>query len=160
SDLNFSMINVIFEDGIDIQAARQQVGERLGRASANLPPGVVPALAPDAPATGQIFWYTVEGNGYDLGRLRAIPDWYVRSQLSSVPGVAEVASVGGCPIEYQVEIDPYRLRAYRVTLGDVVRALSQANAAVGGHVIQAANAEYIVRGVGWLGSSPDGADAA
>src|SRR5437667_6220321 len=103
SDVNFAMIHVIFEDSVDYYFARQQVAARLERASSSLPPGVVPYLAPDAVATGQIFWYTVEGPGYDLGRLRAIQDWYVRSQLSSVPGVAEVASVGGYPIEYQID---------------------------------------------------------
>src|SRR5207253_9451674 len=126
--------------------ARQQVAARLERASRALPSGVVPYLAPDAVATGQIFWYTVEGPGYDLGRLRAIQDWYVRSQLSSVPGVAEVASVGGYPMEYQIEVDPQRLRAQGVTLGEVVTAIARANGAVGGQVIQKANAEYLVRG--------------
>jgi Cu(I)/Ag(I) efflux system membrane protein CusA/SilA len=159
SDFNFSMINVIFEDSVGFHAARQQVAERLARAGAALPAGVVPALAPDAVATGQIFWYTVEGEGTDLGRLRAVQDWYVRPQLNAVPGVAEVASVGGYPIEYHIEVDPYRLRARGVTLGEVVRAVERSNAAVGGHVIHKGNAEYIVRGVGWLGLSPDGPGA-
>jgi Cu(I)/Ag(I) efflux system membrane protein CusA/SilA len=154
SDFNFSMVSVIFEDAVDFHTARRQVGERLAGAGAALPPSVTPALAPDAAATGQIFWYTVEGPGYDLGQLRSVQDWYVRHQLNAVPGVAEVASVGGYPVEYQVEVDPNRLRAYRVTLGDVLKAVSHANAAVGGHVIQKANAEYIVRGVGWLGAGP------
>src|SRR5262249_5704658 len=105
-------------------------------------------------ATGQIFWYTVEGPGYDLGRLRTIQDWYVRPQLNAVPGVAEVASVGGYPLEYQVDVDPLRLRARGVTLAQVVEAVAQCNSAVGGHVIEKANAEYIVRGIGWVGISP------
>src|SRR5215468_6707702 len=108
SDFNFSMINVIFEDGVEFCAARQRVAERLARAAGALPAGVAPYLAPDAVATGQVFWYTVEGPGYDLGRLRAVQDWYVRYQLQSVPGVAEVASVGGYAAEYAVEIDPQR----------------------------------------------------
>src|SRR5262249_34880558 len=141
SDFNFSMINVIFEDGVDFHFARQQVAERLSRAGSSLPPGVVPYLAPDAVATGQIFCYTVERPGLGRGRLRAIQDWYVRPQLNAVPGVAEVASVGGYPSEYQIEVDPNRLQVYGVTVADVVQAVSRSNSAVGGHVIQKANAE-------------------
>ena len=89
-------------------------------ASTFLPPGVTPYLAPDATAVGQIFWYTVEGDGKDLGELRSIQDWYVRYQLNSVPGVAEVASVGGAPAEYQIDLDPNKLRAYGISLGEVV----------------------------------------
>src|SRR5947209_7550717 len=85
---------------------------------------VLAELGPDAPATGQIFWYTVEGGGLDLGRLRAIQDWYVRPQLGSVPGVAEVSSVGGFPIEYQVAPDPDRLSVLGVTLEDVLQAVA------------------------------------
>ena len=120
SEFNFSMINIIFDDNIDFYFARERVLERLTLASTFLPPGVTPYLAPDATALGQIFWYTVEGEGSDLGRLRAIQDWYVRYQLNSVPGVAEVASVGGYPIEYQIDVDPNKLRAYGITLGELV----------------------------------------
>ena len=119
SEFNFSMINVIFDDNVDFYFARQRVLERLTLSSTFLPQGVVPYLAPDATALGQIFWYTVEGEGQDLGRLRAIQDWYVRYQLNSVPGVAQVASVGGMPIEYQIDVDPHKLRAYNVTLGEL-----------------------------------------
>jgi Cu(I)/Ag(I) efflux system membrane protein CusA/SilA len=155
SEFNFSMINVIFEDGVDFYFARQRVLERLTLAGTFLPPGVVPYLAPDATALGQIFWYTVEGPGYDLGRLRAIQDWYVRYQLNSVPGVAQVASVGGYPIEYQIDVDPARLRAFGVTLGELYAAVARSNSAVGGRVIHKGNAEYIVRGVGWIRSLRD-----
>jgi Cu(I)/Ag(I) efflux system membrane protein CusA/SilA len=158
SDVNFSMISIIFEDVVNAAAARRRVAERLAGAAPALPEGVVPALAPDAAATGQIFWYTVEGPGYDLGRLRAVQDWYVRPQFASVVGVAEVASVGGRPAEYQIEIDPLRLRARGVALGDVLTAVGRANTAVGGHVVEKANAEYIVRSAGQLGqtNSPTG----
>ena len=149
------MINIIFEDNIDFYFARQRVLERLTLASTFLPPGVVPYMAPDATALGQIFWYTVEGEGQDLGRLRAIQDWYVRYQLNSVPGVAQVASAGGFPIEYQIDVDPNKLRAYNVTLGELFSAVAQSNSAVGGKVIQKGNAEYIVRGVGWIESTKD-----
>ncbi len=155
SEFNFSMINVIFEDKIDFYFARQRVSERLTLASTFLPPNVVPYLAPDANALGQIFWYTVEGEGQDLGRLRAVQDWYVRYQLNSVPGVAQVASAGGFPIEYQIDVDPNNLRAYNVTLGELFSAVAQSNSAVGGKVIQKGNAEYIVRGVGWIQSTQD-----
>ncbi|MGA2034081.1 MAG: efflux RND transporter permease subunit [Thermoguttaceae bacterium] len=155
SEFNFSMINIIFEDNIDFYFARQRVLERLTLSSTFLPPGVVPYLAPDATALGQIFWYTVEGEGQDLGRLRAVQDWYVRYQLNSVPGVAQVASAGGFPIEYQIDVDPNKLRAYNVTLGELFSAVAQSNSAVGGKVIQKGNAEYIVRGVGWIRSTRD-----
>jgi Cu(I)/Ag(I) efflux system membrane protein CusA/SilA len=155
SEFNFSMINIIFDDNVEFYFARQRVLERLTLASTFLPPGVVPYLAPDATALGQIFWYTVEGQGQDLGRLRAIQDWYVRYQLNSVPGVAQVASVGGLPVEYQVDVDPNNLRAYNVTLGELFSAIAQSNSAVGGKVVQKGNAEFIVRGVGWIGSTKD-----
>jgi Cu(I)/Ag(I) efflux system membrane protein CusA/SilA len=155
SEFNFSMIDVIFEDNVDFYFARERVLERLALAGTFLPPGVTPYLAPDATALGQIFWYTVEGEGYDLGRLRAIQDWYVRYQLNSVPGVAQVASVGGFPIEYQIDVAPNKLRAYGVTLGDLYAAVARSNSSVGGGVIQKGNAEYLVRGVGWIRSLRD-----
>ena len=124
-------------------------------ASTFLPQGVTPYLAPDATALGQIFWYTVEGPGLDLGQLRAIQDWTVRYQLNSVPGVAQVASVGGYPIEYQIDVDPHKLRAYGITLGDLYSAVARSNSSVGGRVIQKGNAEYLVRGVGWINTKRD-----
>ncbi len=155
SEFNFSMINVIFDDKVDFYFARQRVLERLTLASTFLPPRVTPYLAPDATALGQIFWYTVEGKGYDLGRLRAVQDWYVRYQLNSVPGVAQVASVGGYPIEYQINVDPNKLRAYGVTLGELFNAVARSNSSVGGRVIHKGNAEYLIRSVGWIRSLVD-----
>jgi len=155
SEFNFSMVNIIFDDKVDFYFARQRVLERLTLASTFLPPGVTPYLAPDATALGQIFWYTVEGGGLDLGRLRAVQDWYVRYQLNSVPGVAQVASVGGYPIEYQIDVDPTKLRAYGVTLGELYEAVARSNSAVGGRVIHKGQAEYLVRGVGWIRSVRD-----
>ncbi|QEH35641.1 Cation efflux system protein CusA [Aquisphaera giovannonii] len=151
SDFGSSTIHVILDGTATIAEGRRGVGERLVRAGASLPAGVVPRLGPDSPATGQIYWYSVEGRGYDLGRLRAIQDWYVRPQLASVPGVAEVASVGGYPIEYAVSVDPLRLRAMGITLRDAEEAVARSNASVGGHAIQKGNAEYLVSGNGWLG---------
>ncbi len=155
SEFGFSMINVIFEDDVDFYFARQRILERLSVAATFLPADVAPYLAPDATALGQIFWYTVEGPGQDPGRLRAIQDWYVRYQLASVAGVAEVASVGGFPLEYQVDIDPNRLRAYNVTLGEVYSAVARSNSSVGGRIVQKANSEYLVRSAGWIRSVED-----
>jgi len=150
SEFNFSMINVIFDDKVDFYFARDRVSERLRLAGDFLPQGVTPYLAPDATALGQIFWYTVEGEGQDLGRLRAIQDFNVRYAIKSVEGVADVASVGGLPIEYQIDVDPHKLHAYGVTLGELYSAVARANSSVGGKVIQKGGAEMIIRGVGWI----------
>jgi Cu(I)/Ag(I) efflux system membrane protein CusA/SilA len=155
SEFNFSMITIIFEDSTDFYFARQRVLEKLATAATLLPSGVTPYMAPDTTAVGQIFWYTVEGEGKDLGELRSIQDWFVRYQLSSVPGVAEVASVGGAPREYQVDVDPNLLRAYGITLGDVYAAVARSNSSVGGRVIHQGNAEYLIRSVGWITSLDD-----
>ena len=149
------MITIIFTDETDYYFARQRVQEKLAIASTFLPAGVTPYMAPDATALGQIFWYTVEGDGKDLGELRSIQDWYVRYQLASVPGVAEVASVGGAPREYQIDVDPNKLRAYGIGLGEVYSAVSRSNSAVGGRVIHQGNAEYLIRSVGWIASLRD-----
>ncbi len=159
SDVGFSMISVIFEDGVKIEEARRRTAQRLERVQAQLPAGALATLAPDCLATGQIFWYTVEGPGQDLGRLRALQDWYVRPQLSAVAGVAEVSSVGGYPYEYEVAVDPRRLKALGVTLKQVIDAVASSNSAAGGHVITKGHAEYVVRGVGWLGASGKAGDS-
>jgi Cu(I)/Ag(I) efflux system membrane protein CusA/SilA len=151
SDVDYAWLTAIFDDATDLPTARRRLAERLSGISGALPAGVVPKLAPDALATGQIFWYTVEGSGLDLGRLRAIQDFEVRPQLASVPGVAEVASVGGVPIEYQVNLDPVRLRALGVLPEAVSKAVADANGNAGASVLHKANAEYVVRGVGLLG---------
>ncbi len=150
SEFNFSMINIIFDDSVEFYFARTRVLERLSLASTFLPQGTVPYLAPDATALGQIFWYTVEGDNTDLAALRSIQDWYVRYQLNSVPGVAQVSSVGGFPKEYQIDVTPEKLRAFNVTLGQIYQAIAKSNSAVGGRVVQKGNAEYIIRGVGWI----------
>ena len=155
SEFNFSMITIIFDDDTDYYFARERVLEKLSIASTFLPPGVTPYMAPDATAVGQIFWYTVEGEGKDLSELRSIQDWYVRYQLNSVPGVAEVATVGGAPREYQIDLDPNKLRAYGVTLGEVDSAVARSNSSVGGRVIHQGNAEYLIRSVGWIENLDD-----
>ena len=149
SEFNFSMITIIFDDKTDFYFARTRVQERLNLASSSMPAGVVPYLAPDATALGQVFWYTVEGEGKSPEELRAIQDWYVRYQLY-VPGVAEVASVGGFVREYQIDVDPNKLRAYDISLGSIYDAVARSNIAVGGKVFLEAKAEYLIRGMGWL----------
>src|SRR5262245_59304339 len=155
SEFNFSMITIIFEDNIDFYFARQRVLERLTLASTFLPQGVVPYLAPDATAIGQIFWYTVEGGNLDPGRMWALQKYYIGPEINSVPGVAEVGTVGGKPQEYQIDVNPNALRAYGVTLGDLYEAVAGSNSAVGGRVIQKNNAEYVIRSVGWIESTRD-----
>jgi Cu(I)/Ag(I) efflux system membrane protein CusA/SilA len=155
SAFGFSMIFVIFEDDVDLYFARTRVLERLNLVTKQLPAGVVPTLGPDATGVGHVFWYTVEGGGLSLRDLRSLQDWYVRYQLNSVPGVAEVASVGGRVQQYQIDIDPNRLRSYGVPLGDVVRAVRASNSNVGGNVISANGSWSIVRGLGLIGSLDD-----
>ncbi|MFO0842262.1 MAG: efflux RND transporter permease subunit [Gemmataceae bacterium] len=159
SEFNFSMITLIFEDGVDFYFARVRVLEKLALAGTFLPPGVVPYLAPDATALGQIFWYTLEpgpSHPADRGQLTALNQFTIAPALNAVPGVAEVATVGGAPLEYQIDVKPEALRAYGVTLGDLYAAVSRSNLTVGGRVIHKNGAEYAVRGVGYLGSSKDG----
>ena len=115
SAFGFSMINVIFEDSVDVYFARTRVLERLSLASGFLPQGVTPMLGPDATGVGQVFWYTVEGP-YDSGTLHSIQDWFIKYQLNSVPGVAEVATIGGFVRQYQIDVDPVKLGAYNIPM--------------------------------------------
>ncbi len=155
SAFGFSMINIIFDDATDLYFARTRVLEKLNIASSFLPQGVVPSLGPDATGVGQAYWYTVEGKGQDLGQLRAIQDFFVRYQLNSVPGVAEVASVGGYVRQYQIDIDPNSLRAYNVSLADVRMAVERSNNNVGGKVLEYAGQEHVIRGVGLIKNLAD-----
>jgi len=155
SGFGFSMVNVIFEDRVGLYFARTRVLERLNLAANFLPAAVVPTLGPDATGVGQVFWYTVEGEGYNLGQLRSTQDWFIRYQLNSVPGVAEVATVGGFVRQYQVDVDPRKLYVSDVSVKDVFEAIMQSNKNVGGKVIEAQGAEYIIRGVGLIQSIKD-----
>jgi Cu(I)/Ag(I) efflux system membrane protein CusA/SilA len=150
SEPNFSMITIIFDDKTDFYFARTRVLERLTTAKASLPAEVSPQLAPDATALGQIFWYTVEGGGLSTDALRAVEDFTVKYQLASIPGVAEVASVGGFVRQYQVDVDPAKLRIYNLPLSAVYSAIAASNASVGGKAIATVNSEYLIRSVGWL----------
>jgi Cu(I)/Ag(I) efflux system membrane protein CusA/SilA len=155
SAFGFSMINVIFEDKVDLYWARTRVLERLNLVSAQLPAGVTPTLGPDATGVGQIFWYTLESNQLNLRDLRALQDWFVRYQLNSVPGVAEVASVGGYVQQYQIDVDPNQLRSYALPLSVVIEAVQRSNNNVGGNVVEQAGQWSVVRGVGLIQSVAD-----
>ena len=154
SAFGFSMINIIFEDEVDVYFARTRVLERLNLASSFLPAGVVPTLGPDATGVGQVFWYTVEGP-YDPGTLRSLQDWFIRYQLNSVGGVAEVASIGGFVRQYQIDVDPVKLRAFNIPVRTVFEAVERSNNNVGAKVIEATNMEYVVRGLGLIESVKD-----
>ncbi len=155
SAFSFSMINIIFEDNVDLYWARTRVLERLNLVTKQMPEGVVPTLGPDATGVGQIFWYTLESNQMNLRDLRTLQDWYVRYQLNSVPGVAEVASVGGYVQQYQVDVDPNKLRGYGIPLSTVVEAVERSNNNVGGNVVEQSGQWTVVRGVGLIESVAD-----
>ena len=155
SAFGFSMINVIFEDNIDLYFARTRVLERLNLVTKQLPEGVVPTLGPDATGVGQVFWYTLESNQMNPRDLRTLQDWFVRYQLNSVPGVAEVASVGGYVQQYQIDVDPNKLRAYNIPLSTIVQAVQRSNNNVGGNVVEQAGQWAVVRGIGLIQSIDD-----
>ena len=149
-----SFVYILFEDGTDIYWARSRVLEYLVKLQGRLPPGVAPQIGPDATGVGWVFEYAlVDDTGqHDLQQLRAFQDWHLRYWLSSVPGVAEVASVGGYEKEYQVEIDPVRLQAFGLSIGDIAAAIRMSNGDVGGRVLELAQHEYAVRGRGYIRS--------
>ena len=155
SAFGFSMIYVVFDDNIDLYFARARVLERMSLVTKSLPGGVAPTLGPDATGVGHVFWYTVESPTLSLRDLRSLQDWFIRYQLNAVPGVAEVASVGGLVQQYQIDVDPNRLRTYNVPLSTVVAAVRDSNLNVGGNVLDANGAWLIVRGVGLIQSVDD-----
>ncbi|MBK9675147.1 MAG: efflux RND transporter permease subunit [Betaproteobacteria bacterium] len=150
-----SFVYVIFEDGTDIYWARSRVLEYLNFAAGRLPRGVTPQLGPDATGVGWVYQYAVIGAQHTLAELRTIQDWYLRYQLAKAPGVAEVASVGGFVQQYQVTVDPTKLRAYGIPLARVGQVIRESNRDVGGRVIEMAEAEYMVRGRGYLRGRAD-----
>jgi Cu(I)/Ag(I) efflux system membrane protein CusA/SilA len=155
SMFGLSMIYVIFEDGVDVYWARSRVLEKLNYAQSFMPEGVTSTIGPDGTGVGHVYWYTVEGDGYDLGELRAIQDWYIRYQLNSVSGVAEVASIGGFVKQYQIDLDPNKLLSYHLTIPQVMMATQKANNEVGGSLIEASDMEYFIRGQGYVKSKAD-----
>jgi Cu(I)/Ag(I) efflux system membrane protein CusA/SilA len=157
SDFGFSYVYIIFEDGTDIYWARSRVLEYLNQVSGRLPKGVTPTLGPDATGVGWVFQYALvdETGKYDLAQLRSLQDWYLRYQIASVEGVAEVASLGGFVRQYQVSLDPNRLAAYRLSPKTVLDAVRMGNNDVGGRSIELSGAEYMVRGRGYIKSTKD-----
>ncbi|MBU1084497.1 MAG: CusA/CzcA family heavy metal efflux RND transporter [Candidatus Omnitrophica bacterium] len=155
SAFGFGLVSLIFKEGMDFYWARTRVLERLDFAKRDVPKDAMVTLGPDATALGQIFWYTVEGEAYDLAELRSIQDWYIRYQLTSVPGVSEVASVGGYVKQYQIDVDPNKLLAYNINLHEVIGAVQQSNIDVGAKVFEEGGAEFIVRGIGFIKSVSD-----
>jgi len=160
SMFGMSFVYVIFEDGTDLYWARSRVLEYLNSAAAELPEGVRPQLGPDATGVGWVFQYAVVGEGYTLDQLRSIQDWYLRFGLQQVPGVAEVASVGGYVKQYQVILDPAKLLAFGLTTDQVIRAIRTSNADVGARTIEVSGSDYMVRGLGYLRGVADVADVA
>ena len=157
SFFGISFVYVIFEDGTDLYWARSRVLESLNFVSARLPDGITPTLGPDATGVGWIYEYAlVDRTGqHDLAELRSIQDWHLRYELQTVPGVAEVASVGGHVRQYQVEVDPNRLAAYGISLASVRHAIMRSNSDIGGRLLEQAETEFMVRGRGYVSSIAD-----
>jgi len=150
-----SFVYVIFEDGTDIYWARSRVLEYLNAVGGNLPRGVTPTLGPDASGVGWVYQYVLVGAQRTLAELRSVQDWFVRYQLTKVPGVAEVASLGGYVQQYQVTVDPRRLQAYGISLSRVAQAVRESNRDVGGRVVELAETEFMVRGKGYVRNPAD-----
>ncbi|MDH5258946.1 MAG: efflux RND transporter permease subunit, partial [Gammaproteobacteria bacterium] len=152
-----SYVYVIFEEGTDIYWARSRVFEYLSQVMSDLPPTAKAALGPDATGVGWIYQYAlVDRSGkHDLSQLRSLQDWYLKFELQTVPGVSEVATVGGMVKQYQIVLDPNRLRAHNIAINTVIKAVKRANQDVGGSVIEMAEAEYMVRAKGYIKNIDD-----
>src|ERR1700687_3733381 len=151
----FSFVYVIFEDGTDPYWARSRVLEYLSSLGGNLPKNVTPALGPDATGVGWAFMYSLNSQERSLAELRSMQDWYLKYQLTSVEGVAEVASIGGFVKQYQVTVDPAKLRAYNLSIADVSMAVQRSNGEVGGRSLELAEREFILRVKGYVTSLDD-----
>ena len=157
SFLGLSFVYIVFQDGTDMYWARSRVVEYLQGVADKLPEGVSPTLGPDATGVGWVFQYALvnENGTQSLADLRSFQDWYLRYWLQSVPGVAEVASIGGFVKQYQVQVDPVKLQGYGIGLSEVIQAIRRSNNEVGGRVIEASEREYMVRGRGYIRSLDD-----
>ncbi|MBI1929223.1 efflux RND transporter permease subunit, partial [Candidatus Poribacteria bacterium] len=155
SFFSYSLVYIIFQDGTDIYWARSRVLEYMNALLGRMPQGVTTTLGPDATGVGWVYEYSVEGKGYSLGELRAIQDWYIRYQLTSVPGVSEVASLGGFVMQYQVILDPNKLLAYNIPVNKVVTAVRGSNKQVGASMLEFTETEYMVRGLGYIKNMED-----
>ena len=164
SMFGFSSIYIIFEEDVDFYWSRSRILEKLNALPAGLlPPEVSPSLGPDATGLGQIFWYTLEGRdeagnvtgGWDLHELRSVQDYYVKYALSGAGGVSEVASIGGYVQEYQIDVNPELMRQYNIGLHQIVKAVKQSNKDIGAQTLEINQAEYLVRGLGYIESKED-----
>jgi Cu(I)/Ag(I) efflux system membrane protein CusA/SilA len=157
SEYGVSYVYVIFEDRTDVYWARSRVLEYLQKLTGKLPAGVTPTLGPDATGVGWVYQYALvdESGTHDLAQLRTLQDWYLRYQLESVPGVAEVSAIGGFVKQYQIEVDPNTLAAYRLPIKTIIEAVRNSNAEVSGRVLEMAGTEYVIRGRGYLRSIED-----
>jgi Cu(I)/Ag(I) efflux system membrane protein CusA/SilA len=150
SFFGLSFVYIIFEDGTDLYWARSRVLEYLNFVAGRLPKGVTPSLGPDATGVGWVYEYTLESDQHDLAQLRSIQDWFLRYELASVPGVSEVASIGGYVKQYQVIVDPNKLRAYNISLQKIKMAVQRSNKDVGGKLVEMGETEFMVRGLGYI----------
>jgi Cu(I)/Ag(I) efflux system membrane protein CusA/SilA len=152
-----SYVYVIFEDGTDLYWARSRVLEYLNQVQNRLPDGVESTLGPDATGVGWIYEYALvdRSGGHDLAGLRSLQDWFLRYELKTIPGIAEVASVGGMVKQYQIVLDPYRMASFGVTHGQIVSAIQAGNQEAGGSIVEMGEAEFMVRSSGYLGSLDD-----
>ena len=155
SFFGFSFVYIIFEDGTDMYWARSRVLEYLNYVSSRLPKGVTPTLGPDATGVGWAFMYALKSNRHDLAQLRSLQDWYLKYELTSVQGVAEVASVGGFVRQYQITVDPNKLRAYQIPISKIRTAVQRSNNDVGGRLLEVAGKEFMIRGRGYIKSLDD-----
>ncbi len=150
SFFGFSFVYVIFEDGTDLYWARSRVLEYLNYVSGRLPEGVSPTLGPDASGVGWAYMYALRSPDHDLAELRSLQDWFLKYELTAVQGVSEVASIGGFVRQYQITVDPNRLRAYDISLARIRDAVQRSNSDVGGRVFETAETEFMVRGEGYI----------
>jgi Cu(I)/Ag(I) efflux system membrane protein CusA/SilA len=150
SFFGLSFVYIIFEDGTDMYWARSRVLEYINYVAGRLPPGVTPSLGPDATGVGWVYEYILESDRHDLAQLRSIQDWFLRYELTSVPGVAEVASIGGFVKQYQVTVDPNKLLAFNIPLQKLRMAIQRSNNDVGGRVVEMGETEFMVRGLGYI----------
>ena len=155
SFFGFSLVYVLFEDGTDLYWARSRVLETLGQVTELLPEGASPTLGPDATGVGWAFIYALQSDRHDLSELRSLQDWFLRFELTGIPGVAEVASVGGYVRQYQIAIDPLKLRAYGIPISRIKEAVQRSNRDVGGRLLELAEKEFMIRGRGYIESIDD-----
>ena len=150
SFFGLSFVYIIFDDGTDLYWARSRVLEYLNFVAGRLPQGVTPSLGPDATGVGWVYEYVLESDRHDLSQLRSLQDWFLRYELASVPGVSEVASIGGFVKQYQVIVDPNKLRAYNMPIQKIRKAIQRSNNDVGGKLVEMGETEFMVRGLGYI----------